>query len=114
MTKDEAKAELKRLAKLIAHYDHIYYNMDKSEISDEDYDDLRRQNDEIEKRFPDLRQPNSPSYRIGSPVPNDFRKVQHKVPMLSLNNAFSFEDVKKFIERIQNFLKRSDFIPLMA
>ena len=99
-----AAAELKRLAQLIVYYDERYYAHDAPEISDADYDALRRRNDEIEALFPALVQAESSSHRVGAPLADGFRRMAHAVPMLSLGNAFSEDDVTEFRARILRFL----------
>ncbi len=105
LSRDEAVKELEYLAKEIAYHDYRYYNLADPVISDEAYDALRLRNLEIEKKFPDLRRVDSPSHRIGAPPSPDFEKVKHRKPMLSLDNAFSDEDVLEFLDRIRRFLK---------
>ena len=116
LTRVEAALELQKLAEQVAHHDYLYYQKSRPEISDEAYDALRMRNSEIEKQFPDLRLPDSPSCRVGSPPASEFKKVQHRKPMLSLDNAFSLADVEQFIKRCLKFLKmpEEDFLPLMA
>src|SRR5262249_32255906 len=81
-------------------------------ISDGEYDQLARRNREIEHRFPDLRRLDSPSHRIGAPPAEGFRKVKHRKPMLSLDNAFSMKDVIAFLSRIRRFLNLSLDTPI--
>ncbi|MBY0462111.1 MAG: NAD-dependent DNA ligase LigA [Alphaproteobacteria bacterium] len=116
LTKDQATAELERLAKEIAYHDYRYYTLAEPIISDEAYDALRLRNQEIEKLFPDLRRIDSPSHRVGSPPAPEFEKVKHRRPMLSLDNAFSQQDVYDFEARIRRFLKLSENqkIPFVA
>jgi DNA ligase (NAD+) len=103
----QAKAELKRLAAEITDHDRRYYQDDAPAVSDAVYDALRRRNDAIEQRFPDLVRPDSPSRRVGAPPAQKFAKIRHAVPMLSLGNAFSDDEVAEFVERVRRFLRLS-------
>jgi DNA ligase (NAD+) len=105
LTQAEAKAELKRLGAEIGAHDKRYYQEDAPTVSDAVYDALRRRNEAIEQRFPDLVRADSPSRRVGAAPAQKFAKVRHAVPMLSLGNAFSAEDVTEFVERIRKFLR---------
>ncbi|MFQ6017972.1 MAG: NAD-dependent DNA ligase LigA [Kiloniellaceae bacterium] len=104
LTPEQATAELKRLAEAIRHHDRLYYQADAPEISDADYDALRRRNEAIEARFPELVRPDSPARRVGAEPAAAFAKVRHRVPMLSLGNAFDDEAVAEFLSRIRRFL----------
>ena len=101
----QAKAELKRLAGEIAEHDRLYYQEAEPIISDAEYDALRHRYERIEARFPELRTPESLSLRVGAPPAARFAKVRHAVPMLSIDNAFSEQDVADFVERIRRFLR---------
>lgn len=112
LAKDEAAQELARLAKEITHHDRLYHRDDAPEITDAEYDALRARNRALEEAFPDLIRPDSPSLRVGSAPIEAFAKVSHKLPMLSLDNAFEPEDVEEFIARIRRFLGMAADAPL--
>jgi len=99
-----ARAELARLAEALRRADNAYYQDDAPEITDAEYDALQVRNKEIEARFPALKRANSPSERVGAAPTAGFAKSRHELPMLSLENAFSAEDVSAFIARIRRFL----------
>jgi DNA ligase (NAD+) len=105
LTEAAAKAELKRLAAEIAGHDKRYHQEDAPTVSDAAYDVLRRRNEAIEARFPQLVRPDSPSHRVGSAPAAKFAEVRHAVPMLSLGNAFAAEDVTDFVNRVRRFLR---------
>ena len=104
LSKVEAEAELARLAEEIAAHDAAYYQQDAPLVSDGEYDALRRRNEEIEARFPELKRSDSPSERVGAAPTSALGKVEHVVPMLSLGNAFDDADVTDFDARIRRFL----------
>jgi DNA ligase (NAD+) len=104
LTPAQAKAELRRLAAEIAAHDKRYYQEDAPAVSDAEYDALRRRNDAIEARFPDLVRADSPSRRIGAAPTGKFAKVRHAVPMLSLGNVFDDGEVVDFANRVRRFL----------
>jgi DNA ligase (NAD+) len=105
LTQAQAKAELKRLAAEIGAHDRRYYQEDAPTVSDAAYDELRRRNEAIEARFPAVVRPDSPSKRVGAAPAQKFAKVRHAVPMLSLGNAFSADEVGEFVERVRRFLR---------
>lgn len=108
---DQAAVELKRLASEIAEHDRRYHQEDAPSISDADYDALRRRNSAIEERFPALAVEDGPSTQVGAAPASGFGKITHRVPMLSLDNAFNDDDVRDFVGRIRRFLK---FDPLQG
>ena len=104
-TEAEAAAELERLAEEIAAHDALYYRDEAPSLTDAEYDALKRLNAEIEARFPHLMRPDSPSLRVGAAPSTQFAPVQHRVPMLSLGNAFDEAEVEEFDARLRRFLR---------
>lgn len=104
---EEALAQWQDLSRQIAHHDQLYYEHDKPEISDADYDKLRMRLNQLEEQFPQLKLASSPSQRVGSAPSSKFAKIQHLEPMLSLDNAFDAKDIDDFIKKIQRFLSIS-------
>jgi DNA ligase (NAD+) len=107
-----AAAELERLAREIAHHNRLYHNDDAPEISDADYDRLVRENAALEAEFPDLVRDDSPSRQVGAAPAGHLAKVAHALPMLSLDNAFSDEEVVDFVGRVRRYLKLGDDEPV--
>jgi DNA ligase (NAD+) len=112
LTPEEAREELDRLAGIIAAADEAYHGRDAPEISDAEYDALKRRNAAIEAAFPELRRADSPSGRVGAAPAGAFAKVRHAVPMLSLENAFEEAEVGEFVARIRRFLGLDRDAPL--
>src|SRR6202048_2841621 len=108
LTKAQAKVELKRLALEIEGHDKRYYQEEAPSATAAAYDALRQRVNAIEARFPEFVTSESPSQKIGARPSGRFAKVRHAVPMLSLDNAFSDEDVVDFDARIRRFLKLGD------
>ncbi len=107
LTREEAAAELARLAKEIAIANIAYHQKDAPEMTDAEFDALTIRNAEIEARFPDLvRATTASSNAVGAPPAEGFAKVRHAVPMLSLAKAYTDQDVVDFIERGQRFFAR--------
>jgi DNA ligase (NAD+) len=105
LTEEQAASELKELAEIIGHHDRLYYEKDQPEIADAEYDALRRRNDAIEARFPRLILPDSPSRRVGTEPAAGFRKIRHAIPMTSLENAATLDQMRKFLDGIRNFIR---------
>jgi len=101
----QALTKLKNLSKKIIKNNELYHKYDKPEISDREFDKLIKENNLLEKKFPNLILKNSPNKLIGAPASNKFSKVKHKEPMLSLSNAFSDKDLEDFIKRVRKYLK---------
>lgn len=108
MTEAEAKKRLAFLAMEIKIADAQYYEDDAPTLTDAEYDRLRRENTAIESEFPHLIRKDSPSKSVGAKPSGKFGKITHVVPMLSLDNAFTDEDVTDFVQRIRKFLRVDD------
>ncbi|WP_340247437.1 NAD-dependent DNA ligase LigA [Sulfitobacter pontiacus] len=104
LSEEEAKAELARLADLLGRANAAYHTQDAPDLSDAEYDRLKRRNQAIEERFPGLKRADSPSDKVGAAPAEGFGKVRHDVAMLSLGNAFEDEDVVDFDARIRKYL----------
>ncbi|MTH97093.1 NAD-dependent DNA ligase LigA [Roseibium sp. RKSG952] len=112
LTEDQAREELARLATLLLRANDLYHTKDAPEISDAEYDSLKRRNIEIEARFPKLKRDDSPSEHVGARPADGFAKVSHAVRMMSLGNAFDDEDVADFDRSIRKYLGLSNEAPL--
>ena len=104
MTEDEARAALALLAQQIAEADRAYHEQDAPSLTDAEYDALRKRNTRIEKQFPHLVRADSPSLRVGAAPAAGFAKSRHRVPMLSLDNAFDAAEMDEFLLRLRRFL----------
>ena len=104
LSEREAVKELAELADLLANANSAYFQLDAPNMSDADYDALKRRNAAIEARFPDLKRADSPSDHVGAGPSEGFQKVEHSVPMLSLGNAFDDNDVRSFDTSVRKYL----------
>ncbi len=102
--KEKVIKELKKLAKEISYHNKQYHELDKPIISDKDFDLLIKRNNELEKKYPKLILKESPNNKIGINVLSRFKKSEHKIPMLSLSNAFNKDDLQEFIDRLKKYL----------
>ncbi len=112
LTETDAAAELDRLARILARANTAYHGLDAPEMSDAEYDALKRRNAAIEARFPHLKRADSPSEQVGTAPAEGFSKVRHKVRMLSLSNAFDDGDVRDFDDTIRRYLGLKPDAPL--
>jgi len=104
MTLAQAKARHAELAEEIRKYDHAYYVEARPLIADFEYDKLYRELLDLEKQFPELATPDSPSHRVGGKPLSEFEPSQHLVPMMSLDNTYSQDEVRQFVERVQKIV----------
>lgn len=114
LSAEDARARHKKLVSEIARHDELYHGKDAPEISDADYDRLRRELEKLEAEFPALMTEQSPSNKVGVAPSKGFRKVKHSVSMLSLSNVFSEEELGDFLEKVRRFLNASDDIAVVA
>ncbi len=110
----EAALELEYIAKEMAKADVAYYQDDEPYLTDSQYDALKLRNELLEKRFPELIRNDSPSKRVGAPIQSDFKKIEHRVPMLSLADIFSKSELEDYINSIKRFLNTTDDIEFMV
>ncbi|WP_267354409.1 MULTISPECIES: NAD-dependent DNA ligase LigA [unclassified Methylobacterium] len=112
LTAEEARAEHARVSEAILEADRLYYQEDAPEMSDADYDRLRRRLETLETGFPDLAGTGAASTSVGAKPSEKFAKVRHAVPMLSLGNAFDDAEVAEFVARVRRFLGWPEDAPL--
>jgi DNA ligase (NAD+) len=105
MTKNEAKIRIEKLKDEISRDRYAYHVEDKTVVSEAALDSLKKELFDLEQEFPDLITPDSPTQRVGGRPQERFKKVKHERPMLSLNDAFSEEDVRAWVTRLQNYLE---------
>ena len=96
----EAKVRVEELREQLNHHSYRYHVLDEPEVSDAEYDELMRELQKLEDRFPELVTPDSPTQRVGGAPADLFAPVQHRAPMLSLDNAFSFEELDAWAQRV--------------
>lgn len=114
MKKTEAKKRAEVLKQQLQQHNYQYYVLDAPTIPDAEYDRLLRELETIETTFPDLKQADSPTQRVGSQPLGAFSQVTHKVPMLSLSNSFAFEELEAFNKRLQDRLKNTSEIEFVC
>lgn len=112
LTAEDAAAELAQLAVRLGKANLAYHTHDAPEITDAEYDALKRRNAAIEARFPQLIQEDSPSEQVGGALAEGFAKVRHAIRMLSLENAFTAEEVADFVDRVRRYLALAPETPL--
>ena len=100
MTPAEAKKRIEHLTQQVNYHNDLYYQKHRTEISDFEFDQLLAELENLEKQFPNLRQPDSPTQRVGGTITKEFESVTHQYPMLSLGNTYSEEDLRDFDGRV--------------
>ena len=109
MVSEEVKKRIEKLREEIRYHDYKYYVENNPEISDYEYDLLVRELKSLEERYPSLKSPDSPTQRVGGAPVEEFPVVEHEIPMLSLDNTYSSEEVKEFEERLYRYLPGEKF-----
>ena len=104
MNKIEVKKKIEKLQEEIRHHDYRYYVLSQPEISDKEYDDLMRELQGLEKKFPDLITTDSPTQRVSGEVIKEFKAVRHKTRMFSLDNSYSIGEIKDWAKRVKKGL----------
>lgn len=105
MTPAQAQKEIVALTEQVNYHTHLYYQLNKSEISDYEFDQLLEKLVKLEKEFPQFKQPDSPTQRVGGTITKEFETVNHKYPMLSLGNTYSQEELEDFDKRVAKGLE---------
>src|SRR5436190_7093882 len=106
MTLNQAKSRHAQLADELRRHDHAYYVLAQPSISDREYDQLYHELLDLEKQFPELATADSPSHRVGGKPLSEFKPSQHLVPMMSLDNTYSQDEVREFVERVQKIVPK--------
>ena len=105
-SKSAVKAKIEKLRKTIREHEYRYYVLDDPKISDAEFDKLMNQLKALEAKYPDLVTPDSPTQRVGGSPREGFQTVRHKRPMLSLDNAFSYDELREFDRRVRELAGR--------
>lgn len=108
--KDNAKKRIDELVATLNYHAHLYYVEDRNEISDYDYDMMQNELKKMEAQYPEFIRPDSPTQRVGGEAVSGFEKVQHKVQMGSLQDVFSFEEVREFVDRVRETVDDPKFV----
>jgi len=110
MNKKEAKKEIKRLGEEINYHNYKYYVKNDPVISDYEFDQLLKKLEKLELEYPDLIAPDSPTQRVGGEPVDGFTNVKHKIPMLSLDNTYNYDELKEFDERIKKNIGKVEYV----
>ena len=99
---EEAKKRIDELTSILKKANYEYYNLDNPSITDQEYDKYLRELINLEEKYPEYADPNSPTKRVGGEAIDKFQKVRHAIPMISLSNVFNEEEIRDFDKRIRN------------
>ena len=114
MTKEEAKKRIEELRKEIEYHNYRYYVLSDPEISDYEYDRLLKELEKLEEQYPEFITPDSPTQRVFDGIMEGFSPVKHKIKMLSLDNTYSLEDLRRWEDKIKKILGGKDNIDYIA
>ena len=110
----DIKKKIESLKEKIIHHDYLYYVLSQPMISDKEYDILMRELKELEDKYPQYKSNDSPTVRVSAGTLESFKTVKHKQKMLSLNNSYSFEELKEWDERVHKGLNAGERIEYVA
>jgi len=110
MNKKEAKKEIKRLGEEINYHNYKYYVENNPFISDYEFDQLLKKLEKLESEYPDLIAHDSPTQRVGGEPVDSFTSVKHKIPMLSLDNTYNYDELKEFDERVKKNVGKVEYV----
>jgi len=110
MNKAEAKKNIEQLREEINTHNYKYYVENSPTISDYEFDQLLKKLEDLEKQFPDLVTPDSPTQRVGGEPVEGFESAEHKVPMLSLANTYNFDELREFDERVKKNVGKAEYV----
>jgi DNA ligase (NAD+) len=105
MSPSEAQKQIQLLTEQVNRHNDLYYQKNKSEISDFDFDQLLKKLIDLENQFPELKLPDSPTQRVGGTITKEFENIAHQYPMLSLGNTYSTEELQDFDTRVAKGLE---------
>ncbi|MCX7694897.1 MAG: NAD-dependent DNA ligase LigA [Caloramator sp.] len=107
---EDVKSRIEELRRLIEYHNYRYYVLDDPEISDAEYDKLMKELEKLEKQHPEYFDENSPTQRVGGAPLKEFKEVRHNVPMLSLQDVFSFEELKDWDRRVRSEVPEAEYV----
>src|SRR6476469_2998568 len=103
------QTQIQALTERLHHLNHQYYQLDISEVSDQEFDQMLAELQQLEAEYPEFAQPNSPTRRVGGTITKQFPTAVHRYPMLSLGNTYSEDDLREFDERVQRGLEGAPY-----
>ena len=114
MQKEKAKSQIEKLIKQIRHHDYLYYVLDQPKISDKEYDDLMHRLKDLEEKFPEFKSVDSPTQRVSGGILEGFKTVKHRQKMYSLDNTYTFEEIRDWEKRVHKGLGLNQKVEYVA